>query len=95
MSCVLIYFFQALCTWCCRLAARLALARPPLRLVLVLAPLLQLHFSYTEEMRMYLTRQLLSQERRLRSMALRILHAGQVPRDILTEATHAPRLLSS
>ncbi len=60
------------------------MARPLLRLVLVLVPLLQLHDGYAEEMQMYLTHQIVSQEWRLRSMALRILHAVQAPQDIST-----------
>ncbi len=68
------------------------MARPLLRLGLVLAQLLQLHVGYAEEMRMYLTRQIVSQERRLRSMALRILHAVQAPRDISTHLTSLAEL---
>ena len=71
------------------------MARPLLRLVLVLAPLLQLHVGYAEEMRMYLTRQIVSQERRLRSMALRILHAVQAPRDISTAVVQLLPLLAN
>ena len=46
--------------------------------------LLQLHVGYAEEMRMFLTHQIVSQERRLCSMAIRTLHAIQAPRDIST-----------
>jgi len=84
------FLFRALSTWCCRLAARLASIPPAPP-----APLLQFHVCYAAEMRMFLTRPIVSRKRRLRSMALRILHAVQAPRDISTEATHAFRLLSS